>query len=536
MDLIIDPLEADDLLKSAIIYRNGAFNYLYVCNLCQSSFINISDISEFLNHVEAHFDIKVNIVDNLGYSEPTLQTTAEIVCEPQLLEINKKPETGLLFNDENARSLEFECEIVEQKYKSQENFVDLKTDFNEPTNKYHRSQCKICLQKSKTTPELIIHMMKQHANMTTLTCPECLKEWISESRFTKHLQHHIDVNDTTYDMLIDKIILKCEVTIKLEVEEHTPKRPLQAYKMKKCLQCDICGKKFHSKKYLTLHMKKEHIVQQEVKKPFYDCEKCDRKVQGKFAFHAHQYAHLTHNDSVNVSAMDNETLRLNLRKFLDDSIYCDESTPNPTFGCKICSHLPLKRRAGIEYHILQEHVYRMKSKQNLVKRFPCEYCGRKFAATNNLVVHRRIHTQERPYKCLICNKSFSQSSYMKYHEKIHSGLRPHQCSICGLSFKTNNKLNFHIKVHSNDTTKCKICNKELKPHRLNIHIRNVHENEHRPYKCTVCLQAFKTAKTLKTHSYRHSGEKNYVCRFHCNERFVSSAGRRAHERSKHEAP
>lgn len=123
---------------------------------------------------------------------------------------------------------------------------------------------------------------------------------------------------------------------------------------------------------------------------------------------------------------------------------------------------------------------------------------------------------------------------MKYHEKVHSGICSHQCSTCGLSFKSNTKLNMHIKVHSTETKKCPICNKEFKPHRLNQHIKNVHENQHRPYKCTFCSQAFKTSKTLKTHSYRHTGEKRYECRFHCNERFTSTAGRRGHERSKHE--
>lgn len=531
-DSIVDPLEADEMLKSAIIYRNGAFNYIYVCHHCECSFINISDILNHVENIHFNFDIKVNILDdNLDISEPN----PEMVGETGLVEANKKKETissqNVHQSDDNGPVvLEFECEIVEQKYKSNEDFEeDRKTDFNAPTNEYEQSQCKICRKMFKTTPQLIVHLMKVHVlnDMTTLSCPHCSQDWTDETEFLRHLQQHIDTKETTYDMLIDTLNSNCEVTVKLELDEIKPKGFI-----KKCLKkCDICSLTFRTKKCLISHMRLKHIAKKVMfKKHIYDCDKCDRKkIEGKFPFYAHHYGHLTSD----LTSSD-VVLQQKLKKFLDESIYCDESTANKTFGCKVCSHLPLKRRPHIEYHILQEHIHRIKFFKGMEKRFPCEYCGRKFAANHNLVVHKRTHTMEKPYTCLVCNKSFSQSSYMRYHEKIHTGLKPHQCATCGLSFKTNNKLNFHLKVHSNDTTKCKICNKELKPHRLNIHIRNVHENEHRPYSCSVCLQTFKTAKTLKTHSYRHTGEKNYKCRFHCDDRFVSSAGRRAHERAKHE--
>uniref|UniRef100_A0A8C0PLL9 BCL11 transcription factor B n=2 Tax=Canis lupus TaxID=9612 RepID=A0A8C0PLL9_CANLF len=49
----------------------------------------------------------------------------------------------------------------------------------------------------------------------------------------------------------------------------------------------------------------------------------------------------------------------------------------------------------------------------------CEFCGKTFKFQSNLIVHRRSHTGEKPYKCQLCDHACSQASKLKRHMKTH---------------------------------------------------------------------------------------------------------------------
>ena len=53
------------------------------------------------------------------------------------------------------------------------------------------------------------------------------------------------------------------------------------------------------------------------------------------------------------------------------------------------------------------------------KHFQCDVCDKMFNNYSVMVVHKRIHFGERPYKCLECGDGFSCTSSLKSHYKLH---------------------------------------------------------------------------------------------------------------------
>jgi len=60
--------------------------------------------------------------------------------------------------------------------------------------------------------------------------------------------------------------------------------------------------------------------------------------------------------------------------------------------------------------------------------------------------HKRVHTNERPYKCGICESTFKRPSTRTNHVLIHLKIKPFKCTECNYGTTTNQNLKKHMAV------------------------------------------------------------------------------------------
>ncbi|KAG4077895.1 hypothetical protein HA402_013829 [Bradysia odoriphaga] len=86
-------------------------------------------------------------------------------------------------------------------------------------------------------------------------------------------------------------------------------------------------------------------------------------------------------------------------------------------------------------------------KQRDRSRFACPFCGKCVRSKENLKLHVRKHTGERPFVCLFCGRAFGGKSDLTRHLRIHTGERPYHCEACGKCFARADYLSKHLTTH-----------------------------------------------------------------------------------------
>ncbi|XP_055547009.1 zinc finger protein 431-like isoform X2 [Wyeomyia smithii] len=276
-------------------------------------------------------------------------------------------------------------------------------------------------------------------------------------------------------------------------------------------ECNVCYKRYTTKKALSLHKQQLYIENQ------YKCDQCVEEFRSESSLNAHKESHVL--DVVQPYSNrkgqqprccacyeqfnTDEQLKQHARDVhLPESTTATEDTNN-LYKCDLC------HRRYKNLRILREHQL----KPYRTQQYQCSTCGRIFRDKNAIADHERSHQDERAYVCPICAKSFVMKDSYRKHVRAHSLADDRfKCDICNKGFKTKANLKGHYITHNPHIRplQCNLCPATFaRKVCLQAHIM-LHTGE-KPYKCDQCDAAYTFSTDLKRHIMAHQGLKPHVC-------------------------
>lgn len=195
------------------------------------------------------------------------------------------------------------------------------------------------------------------------------------------------------------------------------------------------------------------------------------------------------------------------------------------FSCHVCNKC-YTRKHDLTKHVLIKHPeeknhMEISSKAKNAKIlqkckvggiFKCEFCDSKFQRSQVLLIHRRIHTREKPLICHICGKQFISLSAAKRHiDQVHHKIKKVTCEICHTRFDSNDKKEEHMNTHTDERPfMCAVCGKSFRQ-RASLFAHKINHSENYSYDCRLCGKKFKRKSEAKHHETTHTGEKRFLC-------------------------
>ncbi|XP_044153132.1 gastrula zinc finger protein XlCGF26.1-like isoform X1 [Bufo gargarizans] len=352
--------------------------------------------------------------------------------------------------------------------------LDVSQDTGSPSDEqlYSCSQCGKCLIEKSIRFE---HRRPGQKRFSCLECGKCFSR-----------KHHLERHQIIHT---GEKPFSCPQCGRCFSRKHHLETHQRIHTGEKPFSCTECGRCFAQKSVL-----KEHRKIHTGEKPF-SCSECGKKFAQKNVLVEHQR---THTDGFTKDLKRHRLL--SPKDEVGFNVGLDKSgipPINPNISLVLQTRVPSSDHSHLKKDPFDQTVV-----LNRGKVFPCSECGKLFKHNSSLSIHKRTHSDERPYSCSECGKSFTQKSVLVEHERIHTGEKPFSCLECGRSFAQKSALVKHERTHTGE----------------------------RPYPCLECGKCFTQKSSLVKHQRRHTGYKPFSCS-ECGKCFIHKSDILRHERT-----
>ncbi|XP_041968366.1 zinc finger protein 510-like [Aricia agestis] len=166
--------------------------------------------------------------------------------------------------------------------------------------------------------------------------------------------------------------------------------------------------------------------------------------------------------------------------------------------CKYC-HKTLTSKLSLRNH------YKIHTGFDIV----CEHCGKKFITRRLLLMHCRAkHGYEKTDKCSYCEYRASNAEQVKIHERLHTGEKPFVCAECKAGFHRRSSYLQHVAIHLPEkTVQCEQCPARFK----SVTLMRIHLSRHRAprysYACALCGGTFARRRNVARHLARAHADR-----------------------------
>ncbi len=290
--------------------------------------------------------------------------------------------------------------------------------------------CKLCPKRYKTESCLQSHMRLKHTERPRLLCPICPASYTENMALKCHLKWHKTEHpyechvctfksitkgayenhfDASHPDQLPYVCSQCPDSFEVETELRDHLREIHGRMdiSQDRQTCQSCGRTFVFKRQLELHL----LSHQNYEK-LYKCTLCDARYVHQLSLEAH-YAK-KHPDGKKVTF---DCLECGKGFKAKGKLSRHMASVHATGRTVTCTE-PGCSKAFKTHGDMKDHIKRMH--RVVEKNFPCSECEKIFATAQNLKLHFRVHSGEKPYHCNYCSYSCSIKGNLDKHvRQVH---------------------------------------------------------------------------------------------------------------------